>query len=273
VTDIIEGYDASTPPWPVPSAFKVTGGYIGGATPHVWTADEWKLKALGKRLPIYVPTFFNSGILTAGSDAVACVNDLKALSVPKGVLVGLDFETLVSGQYVSTFDNILVEAGYKVLLYGSTSTVFKNPKSSGGYWAATRPDNPDFSGYTNLYPGSVATQIKDIGAYDIDLFDASLVFWGDSVPIPPVINDWTVTVISNLPTVKQGDTGTFVDTVQGLLCARGYTVKIDGQFGPITDSEVRRFQRDYNVPNSVVNGNGDGQVGQHTWTTLITNAA
>lgn len=267
---VIQGYDASTPPWPVPAIYEVTGGYIGGATPHVWTPEEWATKSLKKRLPIYVPTYFNDGILRPGTDAVDCVNALKAAGVPQGVLVGLDFETLIAAQYVQSFDAVVFGAGYRVLLYGSTSTVFKNPRTSGGYWAATRPGNPDFPGYGNLYPNSVATQVKDLGVYDTDLFDSDLIFWGDSIPTPAPTY-WTNTVIQNLPTLKQGDTGPLVRTLQGCLVARNHTVAVDGSFGPETDAAVRTFQVAFNVPNSVANGVGDGQVGEHTWAALITN--
>lgn len=270
MTDLIQGYDASTPPWPVPAIYEVTGGYIGGATPHVWTADEWRTKALKRKLPIYVPTYFHDGVLRAGSDAIDCVHALRSAGVPQGVCVGLDLETLIAPSYVEAFDNVVFAAGYRVVEYGSSSTIFKNPRTSGGYWVATRPGNPDFSGYGNLYPGSVMTQVQDLGAYDVNMIDASLVFWGDETPAPST--NWIVTVISNLPTLKQGDSGTNVDTLQGLLCARGYPVKIDGQFGPDTDAKTREFQAHYNVPDSVSNGHGDGQVGQHTWTVLITNA-
>ena len=273
MTDLIQGYDASTPPWPVPAIYEVTGGYIGGATPHVWTADEWATKALKRKLPIYVPTYFHDGVLRAGSDAIDCVHALRSAGVPQGVCVGLDLETLIAPSYVEAFDNVVFAAGYRVVEYGSSSTIFKNPRTSGGYWVATRPHNPDFPGYGKLYPGSVMTQVQDLGPYDVDVIDADLVFWGDDVtPIPtPLPTYWTNTVIQNLPTLKQGDSGPLVRTLQGCLGARNHAVGIDGQFGPLTEEAVKAFQVAFNVPDSVRNGQGDGQVGQHTWTALITN--
>lgn len=267
---VIQGYDASSPPWPVPAIYKVTGGYIGGATPHVWTPEEWQTKALSKKLPIYVPNYFNTGVLTPGTDSMECVRALKAANVPQGVLIGLDFETLVAPDYTVPFDTVLFESGYRVLLYGSSSTVFKNPRTSGGYWVATRPGNPDFPGFGNLYPGSVATQTDGGLAYDSDVFDADLIFWGDSIPTP-VPTYWTNTMIQNLPTLKIEDSGPLVRTLQGCLCARGHGVAIDGDFGPLTDNAVRNFQVNNRVPNSVIDGHGDGQVGEYTWTALITN--
>lgn len=270
MSGLIYGYDCSQPAWPMPPLYEVTGGYIGGATPHIWTSEEWDTKARAKRLPIYVPTYFRTGVLTPGTDAIECVNALRPLAVPKGATVGLDFETLIAPSYVESFNAVLTGAGYKVLLYGSSSTVFKNPKPSGGYWVATREGNPDFPGYGKLFPGSVATQYSSGLAYDADIFSADIPFWGGYIP-PVTANYWTNTMIQNLPTLIQGASGPLVMTLQGCLCARGYLVAIDGQFGPDTELKVREMQARHNIPDSVVNGQGDGQVGEHTWTFLITN--
>lgn len=272
----VRGYDASTPPTPVPSGYEVTGGYIGGATPHVWTPEEWASKACKRKLPIYVPQWFRTGAWAPGTDAMEAVRALKALGVPTGATVGLDMETQVNVPYVNSFDSILTESGYKVLVYGSSSTVFKNERTSAGYWVATRPGNPDFSGFSNLYPGSTATQIQDVGPYDVDIFDSSLVFWGDEIPAPTPapVTDWLAKVIANLPTLTLNATGNNVRTLQGLLCARGFTVSIDGKFGADTEAAVKRAQVALKIPNSVTTTNaGDGRVGPHTWATLVSDVA
>lgn len=61
---------------------------------------------------------------------------------------------------------------------------------------------------------------------------------------------------------KIGDTGNGVREVQNGLFLLGYPVKIDGQFGPITDQYVRVFQANNNL---LV----DGVVGSKTWKALI----
>ncbi|MFC4425093.1 peptidoglycan-binding domain-containing protein [Deinococcus navajonensis] len=62
--------------------------------------------------------------------------------------------------------------------------------------------------------------------------------------------------------LRQGDSGRDVVTLQYLLRHRGYSLSVDGAFGPGTDSAVRAFQ----------SANGlvvDGIVGGNTWEKLI----
>ena len=64
------------------------------------------------------------------------------------------------------------------------------------------------------------------------------------------------------PTVKSGSTGENVYSVQLLLEAHGYSLGIDGSFGPQTASTVKSFQSAHHL--SV-----DGVVGPQTWSALI----
>jgi peptidoglycan hydrolase-like protein with peptidoglycan-binding domain len=64
------------------------------------------------------------------------------------------------------------------------------------------------------------------------------------------------------PTVRNGDSGPNVKTVQYLLRQRGSTITADGAFGPATESAVKSFQ----------SANGlaaDGIVGADTWPKLV----
>lgn len=64
------------------------------------------------------------------------------------------------------------------------------------------------------------------------------------------------------PTVRRGDTGERVRTVQYLLRERSYSVTVDGIFGSGTETAVRNFQS--------ANGlTSDGVVGAQTWERLI----
>jgi peptidoglycan hydrolase-like protein with peptidoglycan-binding domain len=69
------------------------------------------------------------------------------------------------------------------------------------------------------------------------------------------------------PPVRQGDHGHPVPTLQDLLRARGHTVKVDGIFGPRTETAVRAFQQAIHadVPSMTV----DGIVGPMTWEALV----
>jgi N-acetyl-anhydromuramyl-L-alanine amidase AmpD len=64
------------------------------------------------------------------------------------------------------------------------------------------------------------------------------------------------------PTVRLGDTGERVRTVQYLLRQHGQSLTVDGSFGPATESAVKAFQQSRGLyPNGVVAGS--------TWTVLI----
>lgn len=69
-----------------------------------------------------------------------------------------------------------------------------------------------------------------------------------------------------MPVLKEGMEGDDVRTAQGLLCARGHVVKIDGKFGPKTQHETRQMQIDYGA--ELI----DGIWGPETWTIAVTRA-
>lgn len=96
--------------------------------------------------------------------------------------------------------------------------------------------------------------------------DASLLadgFFG-AQPVQPVkpTTSWQETMMLALPALKQGATGAAVRTVQGLLMARGYTVTLDGVFGPATKATLERFQTTSHLT-------ADGTVGPKTWPALL----
>lgn len=68
--------------------------------------------------------------------------------------------------------------------------------------------------------------------------------------------------LANWPVVRVGQSGANVTTVQYLLRHRGYTLTVDGAFGPGTESVVKQFQ--------AANGlTADGIVGSGTWSKLV----
>lgn len=79
-------------------------------------------------------------------------------------------------------------------------------------------------------------------------------------PKPPADLEWTEQMIRNLPALRMGATGAHVRTAQALLRARGYTVNIDGQFGPDTRTKTLAMQRDYGAEHI------DADWGPETWT-------
>ncbi|MBD2253064.1 peptidoglycan-binding domain-containing protein [Nostoc parmelioides] len=65
----------------------------------------------------------------------------------------------------------------------------------------------------------------------------------------------------NLPTLRFGNSGLAVRALQRLLVAKGYAVRVDGNFGALTETAVKAFQIQRNL--SV-----DGVVGFNTWSSL-----
>lgn len=136
--------DAAFPPRGelVPKGSQIVAGYIGGNTPHVWTAKEWASFGKMRKLPIFVRDQRGNG----EEDGLEAVAQLARLNVPKGTTVAYDLETLVYGAMVTAFYNVLRRRGFYVWVYGSADYVLGNPPCS-GYWVADYDNQPE------MYPG------------------------------------------------------------------------------------------------------------------------
>lgn len=154
--------DASTPGSMIPG-FQAVAGYIGGDTPHVWTAEEWgRFKGVPK-LPIYVRS--TPGDRAQGnSDGWDCLQHLFKLRVPKGKAVAYDIETDESVSKVLGFREIVEWGGYVVWLYGSRSTVFKVPAEN--YWVADYTGSPHWPSRNSRACQYAADQKTASGTWD-----------------------------------------------------------------------------------------------------------
>ena len=65
--------------------------------------------------------------------------------MPKYVYTAVDMENRVDGTYVEHFGETLQDAGYKIFVYGSASSVFGNPLLN-GYWVARTCRRPYMNG-------------------------------------------------------------------------------------------------------------------------------
>jgi len=160
-------YDQAYPT--APAAFDVAAGYIGGDTPHVWTPAEWAAARARYRLPIW--TRSDVGAVDALADARACIAALRAAGAPAGCTVALDLETAVSGAYTGAFHATLNAAGYRVMAYGSRSTVGRNVAD--WYWIA------DWTGRPHMVTGARvgATQWTNGTTYDQSLISTDVPLW------------------------------------------------------------------------------------------------
>lgn len=160
-------YDASVPPLRPPGT-DVVGIYAGGDTPHIWTPNEIAEQKARYRLPIWVRS--NPSPSMALSDADRLGIWLRSHDAPNHIAVLLDLETAITRTYVELFATLMMQNSFFVLVYGSSSTLFKNPVC-GGYFLA----NP---GPPVIPSGCVAVQYADNVPPGVDL---SVIY--DSVPL------------------------------------------------------------------------------------------
>lgn len=104
-------------------------GYFGGAGAfNVWPDSAWNQFKANLKIPIWVaPQGGKNGL----DDAAIAVTALRRMGVPSGKVILLDMEVMVDKTYVTAFGKGLQAAGYKVWVYGSISSVFRNPQLNG----------------------------------------------------------------------------------------------------------------------------------------------
>lgn len=174
----LTGYDAAYPPAVPPTTDVVLFYAPGGNQLNAWTLTEITAQHARYRLPIFVrsnPTHAN-----ATTDATNFKNWLIAIECPVGSSVVLDLETAVDATYVNTFGSLLRAGGYKVLPYGSSSTLLRNPVLDGYFMAKPGP--------AVIPSGCVAVQYGGTSAYDLDIIASTVALW-DTWPAPTKEDD------------------------------------------------------------------------------------
>ena len=131
-------YDASNPHFKRPPLYAV-GGYVGGDTPYVWTVPDWNDSGASKRNPIFTASNRADTTHAAVVDGMAFRGRLLALGVPYGVTVSVDIETAIYDNYLDELNEEM--SAWKLMTYGSVSTLVQNMKTSGGWWGAHWTDN------------------------------------------------------------------------------------------------------------------------------------
>lgn len=144
-----------------------------------------------------------------------------------------------------------------------------------GAWVytGTDDDKPHIGTYTGNEKVTEAARTQQ-GVVQSKLHGGKWKYWGlgkgikfDFIPgqtpvvTPEPAKENPKTTVS-YPTIKRGAKGELVTQLQDLLSKDGADLKIDGIFGPITQKEVKAFQKRHGL---VV----DGIVGPKTWAELI----
>ena len=146
----------------IPPGFDIAGGYYGGPNAyHVWPASDWG-RFPGYRLPIWV------GGSDGGAEGLQAGQVLRRLGVPDGCVAVLDMETREDAAYVEAFGIGVESFGYKTWVYGSASTVFRNPPLN-GYWVADYTSDVRVIDGLLQHPGVRAVQFAAVGPYDASL--------------------------------------------------------------------------------------------------------
>lgn len=256
---LLEMGDSSEPPPKYPS-LPVWAFYIGGDTPHVWTAKE--IAAIPSRwvLPIFTR---NTAGANAAADAQEIIDFLDAYRWTPGVCVAVDSETTVLPDYLGALNAHITAAGYLLVDYQSKGAIQGNPETSGGRWVA------DWTGTPHMYEGAAITQYAS-ATMAKDAWDHSVI--GADVKLhelhPPAVHRIpTGTATAMVYEVSHGDTGQAVRNLQGLLEAWEAGVigaaGIDGIFGDDTLTALGAFQRIHGIIT------GRGTATAETWEALL----
>ena len=128
-------YDSAYPPANPPAGMNGVGGYLGGDTPHVWDKADWDSQHVRYRLPIFVRS--DPPGPGAATDVASALFQLRYLGAPKGILVAWDMETAADAAYIKQVYDLMTQEGYKLIVYGSQSSIFGNQNPDGLYWALT----------------------------------------------------------------------------------------------------------------------------------------
>lgn len=135
-------FDASVPPAEPYPGCSAVAGYIGGATPHVWTLEEWKRFGHLRQLPIWVygapGQAFGQGVAAAKA---AMALGWRAHAEHRRAIV-LDMETSTDAEFVAAFARALHATGFSCWVYGSASTIHSLPDPD-GEWIADWDQVPD----------------------------------------------------------------------------------------------------------------------------------
>jgi len=240
----------------------------GGDAYHPWPIADVHARPERYRLPVWVRS--DPQAVAPITDATACLHALESYGVPAGALVALDSETSIDPTWVASFVGVLNGAGYRVIDYGSQSSVFGNRNPDGYYWGA------DWTDVIHLASGDDITQYANFSNQDLDVASSALPFWDTRPPAPPA--QWTEFDMARLPILKQGSADVmgggfwYVRRLQMLAHITGALEGIpaaatlpaaDGQYGPLTVDAVRAVQQHYGIT-------VDGITGPQTWSVLLT---
>ena len=162
-------FDASVPPARAYPGCAAVAGYIGGATPHVWTLPEWERFSAYRQLPIWVKAGSGTPLSQARQAATKAAGmGWRPFATHRRWIV-LDMETWDDPPFVSDFAVTLHKQGFGCLVYGSASSVYGNPHAD-GYWVADWDGIPTLENFPDIKIHQYADNVPwDGGAVDLSV--------------------------------------------------------------------------------------------------------
>jgi peptidoglycan hydrolase-like protein with peptidoglycan-binding domain len=253
-------YDAAFPPADPPATDGVCL-YIGGDTPHVWTLEEIGMQAARYRLPIFVRS--NPPGPGAAQDVASALSRLKVIGAPRGTLVAWDMETAADALYIKGVTTGLASGGYRLIVYGSESTVRGNGTPDGLYWGA------DWTNVAHLHSGDAMTQFVSFAAFDESLALPTLPFWDAQAPKAPAPPRYAAVTL-RVPLLSEGADDAHLPhwyVRRAQMVANGVfraspQLAVDGSFGAATRGALEAVQRGNRLPVT-------GQLDAATWSLLL----
>jgi hypothetical protein len=263
--------------WRIKNGLRTSEVKLFGATATLLGADSLTLPGMPTHLPVYAG--YNSGRWNNWSALIAWVSrnapGAKLVSITPSVTKGSAVLDVEPGDAVPADAPAFVRIGFtgevaKPVIYTSAGDLQAviNALSDAGiarsryylwsaHWIGLHICGPNTCGY----PQVDATQYASSATRDLDVF-SSYMFSGKPTPPPPPPPP-------AFPTLKLGDTGAVVRTLQTKLNAWGNSWErtnatlrvIDGDFGPLTEAAVKSFQGAKHLAM-------DGVVGPLTWAQL-----
>jgi hypothetical protein len=166
-------FDAAHPPTIAYPGCQAAAGYIGGNTPHVWTAEEWQRFDHLYQFAIWT----GAGRTDGKADGIAAAAAMRKLGFrpfdTNRRHVWLDMEGQANAGYVNAFAAEVWAGGYQTGIYEDMAAVGGNPVKE-GVWLA------DWNGQATIPPEAnvVAHQYLGNVAWDGTQVDLSVVTAG-----------------------------------------------------------------------------------------------
>jgi hypothetical protein len=186
-------------------------------------------------------------------DGKAALKEAKLIGMPIGSVIyfAVDFDTKDYDMVETYLRNAFVELpGYKVGVYGSYYVVEEMARRGActHFWQTYAWSNKKVSKYNNVYQYKNGVNVLGIAA-DLNEATDNDGFW--NIELSPKVTKL----------LKKGTKGEEVKTLQTLLNKNSYQLIIDGDFGFMTESAVKGFQKSKGLVD-------DGIVGTKTWAKL-----